>query len=175
MVVRLLWTALEGQEALMTLSGFTSVVSRRMFVAVALGASLFVGSNAWAQAAPAEQDAFKFSTDSAVMIYSIKPDKAAGFEALWSALRTKALASEKPDLKALGESLKIFKVQSAVPEGQGQMYFFFADPAAKISYQIVPLLYNSGLFTRAEADEAFNKVGADAFMIINAIPATKVP
>jgi hypothetical protein len=162
----------------MTLSGFTSVVSRRMFVTVALGASLFIGSNAWAQAAaaPAPQaDPFKYTSESAVMIYSITSDKAAPFEAMWKGILAKLAASDKPELKALGESLKIYKVDAAPAAGQPQTYFMVADPASKTnSYQLTTLLYEAGLFTRAEADALFTPVGSGAFANINSIPTVKV-
>jgi len=163
----------------MTLSGFTSVVNRRLFVTVALGASLFLGSNAWAQAAAApaaQEDGFKFSTDSGLMIYSIAPDKTADFEAMWAAIRTKLVASPKPELKALGESLKIFKATSTPQAGQGQTYFFIADPASKTNtYALIWLLYQSELFTRTEADALFNKIGVAAFLQTSALAVTKLP
>jgi hypothetical protein len=166
----------------MTLSGFSSVVSRRIFVAVALGASLFVGSHAWAQAAagpaPAAQtDNFKFSTDTAVMIYALAPDKAAAFETLWKSILTKLAASEKPELKELGANLKIYKVEAAAQPGQPQMYFMTADPASKTqTYNITTLLYdtNLGLFTRAEADTLFTPLKEGAFQTINAIPTVRL-
>jgi hypothetical protein len=173
----------------MRLSGLASVVGRRVLVMVALGASLSVSSMAWAQAqgapaggdaaaAPAAQaDPFKFSTDSGLMIYSIQPEKVADFEAMWSALRAKMAASDKPDLKALGDSLRIYKVATPPGAGQGQTYFFIADPASKtLSYQLIPyLLYNSGLFTRAEADTYWNKLTAQAFMQLSAVGVNKLP
>jgi len=166
----------------MTLSGFTSVVSRRLFVAVALGASLFVGSNAWAQAAagapaaPAQTDNFKFTSESAVMIYGLKPEKIAAFETMWKSILTKLAASDKPGLKELAASLKIYKVDGT-PAGQPQMYFFTADPASKTnSYNITTLLFDPavGLFTRAEADALWTPVGSDAFATINSIPTVKL-
>ena len=161
----------------MSLSGFTSVFGRRTFVAVALGASLIIGSTAWAQAAPpAPVDNFKFTTESAVMIYALTPDKAPAFETLFKAILTKLGASEKPELKALAASLKIYKVEGT-PAGQPQMYFMTADPASKThSYNITTLLFDPayGLFTRPEADALFNPVGASAFTTINSIPTSKV-
>jgi hypothetical protein len=177
----------------MTLSGFTSVVGRRMVGTVALGASLLLGANVWAQAAPAGQapagqapaaqpaaptppaDPFKFSTDSAVMIYGIAQDKVPAFESMWAAIRTKLAASEKPDLKALGDSLTIMKVTSPLQAGQGQTYFFIADPASQTtSYSLVYLLYSAGLFSREEAETMFNSVGQPAITQLSAIPTAKL-
>ena len=163
----------------MVLSGFASAVGRRILLTVALGAGLLcMPSMAWAQAAPAaEADPFKFTSDAGLMIYAIAPDKAADFEAMWAALRTKMAASDKPDLKALGESLKIYKVATPPAAGQPQTYFFIADPASKTtSYQLIPyLLYSSGLMTRAEADGYWNKLTAAAFQNLSAVPVNKLP
>jgi hypothetical protein len=151
---------------------------------VALGASLFVGSHAWAQAAAgaapaaaAPQDNFKFSTDTAVMIYALAPDKAAAFETLWKSILTKLAASEKPELKELGANLKIYKVDAGSQPGQPQMYFMTADPVSKTqTYNITTLLYdtNLGLFTRAEADALFTPLKEGAFQTINAIPTVRL-
>lgn len=157
----------------MALWGFASALSRRTLVTLALGASLCVGSTAWAQAA--QEDPFKFSSDAAVMVYTIKAEKTADFEAMWTAIRAKLAASDKPELKSLGDSLRIYKVAAgASPEGQ--TYFFIADPASKTtSYALSPfLLFTSGLFTRAEADALFAKV-SDAIAGLNAIPLAKLP
>lgn len=172
----------------MTLSGFASVVSRRMVVTVALGASLMIGSHAWAQdaagqapasgqaAAPAAQaDPMKFSSEAGLMIYSIAQEKVAPFEALLAAIRTKLQASEKPEFKAMADGLTILKVATPPPAGQGQTYFLIASPASQVnSYSLIPLLYNDGLFTREEADALFNAVGTDAFKQVSAVPANKL-
>jgi len=108
-------------------------------------------------------------------VYTIKADKVGDFEAMWAAIRTKLAASEKPELKGLAESLRIYKVASGAT-ADGQTYFFVADPASKTSsYGLSPfLLFTSGLFTRPEADAMFEKV-KDAIAGLNAIPLTKIP
>lgn len=157
--------------------GFASAVCRRTVVTVALGASLCVGSTAWAQAAaaaPAQDDPFKFTADAAAVVWTIKPDKIAGFEEVWAAIRAKLAASDKAELKQLGESLKVYKVGGPVP-ADGLTYFFIADPASKTtSYNITYLLFQSMLFTRAEADLMFPKI-QEAVAGLNAIPFVKVP
>ena len=71
------------------------------------------------------------------------------------------LASDKPDMKAMGESLRMYKMPAA--PGADVQYLFVADPASKTaSYNPSPfLLYESGLFPeRKEADELFAKLAA---------------
>ena len=155
----------------MTLSGFARAMGRRTLAAAALAAVVGTGT-AWAQEQPA--DPFKFSADAAVMVYTIKPESTADFEAMWATIKTKLAASEKPELKQLGESLRIYKV-AAGATADGQTYFFIADPASKtVSYSLSPfLLFTSGLFTREEADALFKKVNA-AINGLNAIPLGKL-
>jgi hypothetical protein len=101
----------------MTLSGFASVWHRRTVVTLALVAGLAMASTAWGQAAApqaapqaAEQkDDFKFNAEAASIVWTIKGDKTADFESVWAGIRTKLAASDKPELKALGESFKIYK------------------------------------------------------------------
>jgi len=142
---------------------------------------LVFSSSVWAQGAAAgapaaaPEDPMKFSTDSALMLYNVKPEKTADFEAMWAAIRAKLAASDKPELKALGDSLRIYKSTGAPNPGQGQTYFFVADPASKTtSYNLIWILYSSGLFPRPEAEGLFNKVGQEGFIGINAVPITKV-
>ena len=162
----------------MALSGFASVFSRRTVLTLALGAGLSIISTAsvWAQAAAAPpQDDFKFNADSAAMVWTIKGDKVKDFEDAWTGIRTKLAASDKPELKALGESFKIFKLDVTPVPADGQTYFFIADPASKTStYNITWLLFTSGLYTRAEADAIFPKV-QESIVQVNAFPLKKLP
>ena len=156
----------------MALSGFASVWHRRTVVTLALVAGLAMGSNVWAQAAPA--DDFKFSSESAGIIWTIKGDKVADFESVWAGIRTKLAASDNPELKALGESFRIYKVDVTPVPADGQTYFFIADPASKTTtYSVVWLLYESKLYTRAEAEVLFPKI-KDAIVQVNAIPFKKL-
>jgi hypothetical protein len=101
-------------------------------------------------------DPFKFSHDAGLIIWAIKEDQVESFELGWSVIRTRLLASPRAELKALGESLRVFRsVNRLGPEGT--TYMFIADPASKTtSYGLSPfLLYESGLFARPEADELF--------------------
>lgn len=153
----------------MTLSGFARAMGRRALAAVALAAVLGTGT-AWAQ--EQQQDPFKFSSDAAVMLYTIKPEATADFEAMWTSIRAKLAASDKAELKQLGESMRFYK-PAATPDGQ--IYFIIADPASKTtSYSLSPfLLFTSGLFTREQADEMFKKVST-AIAGLQALPVSKL-
>lgn len=166
----------------MKLSGSALASSRRVVVALGFAAVMGAASVAFAQApaaaAPAQAaapaDPFKFTTDAAGIIWMIKSDKAADFEAVWKAIKAKLVASDNPEYKALGDSLKMYKAD--IPAGpDGDTYLFVADPASKTtSYGVSPfLLYESKLFTRAEADEMFAKLSA-AISRINPLPMNAV-
>src|SRR5262245_66637653 len=79
-----------------------------LLVAVAVCVS---APRALAQEAAA-QDTLKFTGEAAIVLNLIKPEKAADFEAVWKDIKAKLAASDKPELKAFGENLKIFKVDS---------------------------------------------------------------
>lgn len=163
----------------MEVFGFASASVRRIVVGAGLATVLCVAVNAGAQDAPAapeqqapqqgqeqgaqaaapQADPFKFPHGVGGIIWYIKPENAADFEAVWSAIKAKASASEKPDLKSLGDNLSIYKLDAdAGPDGL--MYLFIADPAsATLSYSPSPfLLFESGLFTMDEAKAHFEKL-----------------
>ena len=136
-----------------------------------------------AQQAPA--DPLKFSHDGPLLlIYQVKPDRAADFEALWAAIRAGLAKSDRAEVKAFGESLVPYKVSSTP-----NVYVFKLDqPSKTFSYNPVAILYdaehiltpapNPGLFSRAEADELYNKKfsgsGGDVFTAIQPWPLVKV-
>lgn len=157
----------------MVFGGFTSALRRLTLVALALGVVSFgTASTAWAQAE--QKDDFKFSSAAGVSIWQIKSDKVADFESVWTAVLAKLAASDKPELKELGTSLKIYK--AATPAGpEGQAYFFVSDPASKdLSYSLTFFLYGpNNLFTRAEADLMFPKVN-DAVLALSVLPLAKL-
>lgn len=103
-------------------------------------------------------DPFKFSTDAAFMLYVVKVGETENFELLWSVIRSRLAASSRTDLKALGASLTIYRMGAPAGSPLTEVtYLFLADPATKTaSYSVAPfLLFESGLFGRAEADEMF--------------------
>ena len=95
---------------------------------------------------------------------------------MWSAIRARLLGTDKPELKALGESLRFYKWDIA-PGADGVTYLFVADPASKTtSYSPSPfLLFNSGLFAdQTEARALFDKLAA-SLTSVNPIGLVKLP
>jgi hypothetical protein len=166
--------------------------SRRAIVVLGLGAVLAVPSFAAAQAAqapaaggqapasggaaPAQPDPFKFSSDAALMQWIIAATGADEFEKDWALIKSRLSASTKPDLKALGDGLHVYKIDIApAPAADGTpsfTYLVLADPASKtMTYAISPfLLFEAGcepapapkgtgcLFKYEEGDEIFKKL-----------------
>ena len=84
--------------------------------------------------------------------------------------------SDKPELKAFGDTLsKMYRV--AVPPDQSggmAIYVFQVDqPSSTQSYHPVEILFKSGLFERADADMIFAKL-KDAYKNIQAWPLAKI-
>jgi hypothetical protein len=181
-----------GRHFIMTLSGSRPAAGWRGIVAVGLVA--FFPGVASAQNPPpppptqtpppaqqppaqAQDDPLKFKGDLPVLIVNqIAGDKAADFEAAWAAIKEKLAKSEKPELKAFGETLnKMYKV-SIPPDQSGGLaiYIFQVDqPSATMSYHPVKVLYESGAFERADADMIFAKL-KEGYKNIQAWPLAKM-
>jgi len=169
----------------MNVLGSGSALSRRLIVTALFSAMVGVAATAQAQqapapaapAAPAAQadappDPFKFTSDAAMVLWTVKADKTADFEAVWSELLKKAAASDKPDVKAVADTLKMFKAD--IPASpQGVTYFFQMDPAKAPTYSPTVLLYSSGLYERPQAEELYKKL-ADTIAGINPVPLKRV-
>jgi len=176
-----------------------SATSRRVMVMLGIAAACAV-SEAWAQQAPAapaagapaqqpaagqppaaeQQDGLKFSADAALIIWSVKPESSAGFEKAMSVLRSRLAASDNPELKAAGDSLKVYKQAAPAEAGKPITYFSRVDPASKsVSYNPQYLMFTakkadgSTLFERAEADELY-KLLLDGVQGVNALPLSIV-
>ncbi len=141
--------------------GVGSASSRRTMVAVLFAGFAFTAVSVQAQdapapaqeaQAPAQADAFTFSTDAAVMTYYVKPDQVATFEKIWGQIRGGLEASDKPELKAISSTLKVFKASGA-PTENGVAYFVIVDPVNKTqSYSPSPFfLFETGFFDDATA------------------------
>jgi len=171
--------------------GVGSASSRRTMVAILFAGFAFTAVSVQAQdapapaAAPAQEaaadDPFKFTTDAALMIFYVKPEQTAAFENVWGSIRGRLAASEKPDLKALGDSLKVYKAPGD-PTPQGVTYFFVADPVSKsLTYSPSPfLLFEAGLFEDAEARTLFEQLngalnGINPLPLNNAAPPIAAP
>jgi len=150
-----------------------------MVFVLGLAAALAAGSVTYAR--QQQPDAFLFKANTAMIMWQVKADKTADFESAWQAIKAKALAHSKPELKALGESLnKMYKLAVdpvTVPNvGPVVTYYFILDPASTaVSYDPSNLLFGEGmgLFERAEAEPVFNKL-KDSLVGIGPQPLQKV-
>jgi hypothetical protein len=175
----------------MKLSGFASAWGRRAFVMATLGGLVAAGPRiAFAQApaapapaapaAPAEQapppkDEFQFSSDAAIVLWTIKPEATNDFELVWKTVKGKLAASDKPEMKALGDSMQIFKVEMVPGAAPGPVtYMFVMAPVVKgATYHPIKILYESGIFPREEAQPLFEKLSG-AYTGINPLSLVKV-
>jgi hypothetical protein len=105
----------------------------------------------------------------------VKPEKTADFEAVWKDIKAKlAGLTDKPELKAFGENLKIYKLDGPPDPATGVTYIFFCDPVSKTqSYNPTSLLFESGAFSREEADAIFAKL-KDCYNRIVPWPLVKI-
>ena len=125
-------------------------------------------------AAPKPPDPFKFSAEHVLLINQIKPEKAADFESAWAAIKDKLSKSAKPDLKEMGDGLKIFKLATPGAAGSPVLYIFEMSPPSKTqSYDPTQILFFSTAFERAEADAIYAKI-KDAYASITPWPLVKV-
>lgn len=172
-------------------SGSLSMSTRRAFFAVITVALLCGASGMRAQqaagqqppagqppaaAAPAQPaDQFMFTTDAGQVIFQVKPDKAADFESAWTEIKTKASGSEKPDWKAFGDSISLWKV-NGTPAEQPAVYVLQVSPASKtMSYDPGKILFvPGGLWERAAADLVFKKIADSLAAGFNVLPLSKV-
>lgn len=166
----------------MRFSGSVSVVSRRALMALAVVAGL--SSVAFAQdpaaAQPAQpQDQLKMTDDHVMLMYQIKPEKAADWEAGWSEIKAKLVASDKPDIKQFGESIKLYKVE--LPASPVTIYIFDFDPPSKMfSYDPTKILYyddaTKTLFgDRETIDKLYAKVDPKQTLAGVPSPVSKLP
>jgi hypothetical protein len=142
-----------------------SALSRRIVLILGVVAVLATARVASAQAAaPPPDDPFQFKTPMGWILWQVRADKVADFESAWVAVKTKFAASEKPEHKAVAESLKMYKPETDPVDvanvGKVAFYYFVVDPASQTqSYNPTALLYETGdLFPRAEADAIFEKL-----------------
>ena len=182
-------------------SGSLPVTSRRALVALGVVAVLCATSGLKAQPpaqtppaaqAPAQPaDPLKFNIDSPVLIvFTVKAEKAADFEAAWAGIRAGFAKTTKPDLKAFGDTLKVYKVDftaiamPAPPAGSPVVYVQQIDsPSKTFSYNPVKIIYEmlnnngqeGGAITRPEADDLYGKLGLkEQLVTINPWPLSKL-
>jgi hypothetical protein len=174
----------------MTWLGVGSASSRRTTMGILVAGLMWTAASVQAQEAPApapsqpqpeaqapappQDDPFKFKSDAAIIFWSVKPEQTAAFERVWSTIRARLEGAERPDLKALGQSIKIVRPEGP-PTPQGVPYFFIIDPVSKtLTYQPSPfLLFQTGLFEDAEARQLYEQLMASVNGI-NPTPVTPV-
>lgn len=127
------------------------------------------------QTPPAQADPFLITAEQALIIFQVDPTKTADWESAWAESKTKLSAlADKPDYKALGESIHMFKVAGASADpAQPAIYVLHLSPPAKVSYDPTKFLFAPGVMPRAEADAIFAKISA-SFKGVNVLPLTKV-
>jgi len=126
-----------------------------------------------AQPAPAQPDPLKFSSAVAMVLNEIKPEKAADFEAVWAEIKTGLAAAQKPELQQQAGSFKIYKIGLELPAGSNAIYIFSIDPVPGVTFDPVKILYESGAFERAKADELYGKL-KDSYVRITPWPLVAV-
>lgn len=140
-----------------------------------------------APAAPAAQtpaDPLRFTTDDAAIVIQVSPGKGADFEAGMGSMLSNLNGSAKPDLKALGASMKLFKVSAGTPADQPALYVLMVTGASKeLSYNYGKILYYSGkepgaaysgIFEKQEdATAVYTKI-KDSVASINPWPLAKI-
>lgn len=165
---------------------FVAQPLRRLNIAVL--AALLVGSTAAVAsaqdpaqqqpqqaAAPAQPDPLRLTAGPAMLYNQIKGDQAAAFEAAWAEIRAGLAASAKPELQQQAAAMKIYKINAPAAAGQPTVYLFFMEtlPAGGATFDPIKLLYESGAFERAKADEIYAKI-KDAYMQIAPWPLVAI-
>jgi hypothetical protein len=145
---------------------------RRVCLLLVVAACCLAAPRVTAQQAP--PDTLKFTGEAAIVLNLVKPEKAADFEAVWKEIKAKLATSDKPELKAFGENLKIYKVDTPPNAQTGVTYLFICDPVSKTqSYNPTALLFESGVWKREEADPIFAKL-KDCYNQILPWPLVKI-
>jgi hypothetical protein len=147
--------------------------ARRTVAALVVGMFALLPAVAAAQDAPAAPaaeataDAFKFTSDAALIMWQVQPDKTADFELVWRVIRQRVETAATAEVRALVTGIRIYAPDFTA--GESRTYVFHVDPVVKTgSYSPTYLLFESKLFERAEADELFAKMSG-ALMPGNAI------
>lgn len=121
-------------------------------------------------APPAAPDPMTFTSGTAIVLNEVKPGKEADFEAVWTEIKAGLAASEKPEFQQQAASLKMYKLATELPAGSNAIYVFALDPIAQgKTYDPVKILFESGVFERAKADELYARL-KDAYARITPWP-----
>ena len=150
-----------------------------MVVALSCGAAVAEARQA-AAAAPAAgaqaPDQFMFTSDAGQVIFQVKPGSAADFESAWGEIKTKLSASDKPDWKALGDSISLWKVAAQGAADGPVIFVLQINPASKtLSYDPGKILFaTGGLWERAAAEPVYKKIVDSLAAGFNVLPLAKV-
>jgi len=139
----------------------TTPHTARTWRALAIGAVLLIaslpGTAAAQQAAGPAADPFTFTSDAALIMWQLQPDKAADFEMVWRVIRQRIETAGSAEVRALLAGMKMY--QPGFTAGDALTYVFYVDPIVKGgSYSPTFILFESKLFERGEADELFAKM-----------------
>ena len=72
--------------------------------------------------------------------WQIKPEKADDFASLIKELKAKMATSEKPDVKAQGDSIKLMRVQTDPSVAGPAIFLLMLDPPSSLSYDSVKMM-----------------------------------
>jgi hypothetical protein len=111
--------------------------------ALVLAVAFLLGGVSFATAQEPPKIAVAFTSDAGLIIFYIKPDKTADFEALMAKLKEGLGKMDAPEAKQQAASMKLFK--NKVADGAAvAIYVLVADPAVKnVEYWFLPVLYKA--------------------------------
>ena len=116
-----------------------------------------------------------FTTPAGMLLVQIKPDQTAAFEELITKLKAALAATADPDLKAQGDTMKVFK--SGEGMGDSALYVVLVDPAkAGTEYNPIDVLFKTMTDDEKRAPETTEtlKRYANAFSGVNKLTLTPV-
>lgn len=140
-----------------------------------------------AAAAPAQapaDDPLRFKSDSAAIIFSVKPEATADFEAGYKALFAQMAVTTKPGMKELAATMTLNKVAVPAVAGQPIIYMMLIpNPSKEFSYVYGKILFYSGkdpgdkydgIFEKQEDATAVYQKLVGAIAGINPFPLNKI-
>jgi hypothetical protein len=135
----------------MVRSGFLPAVNRRALVVLLFASALGVSTGAAHAQDPAAaqpqqqpaQDVFKFSHDGPLlMVWTIKPERAADFEKAWLSIKDALAKSANAEYKALGDGLTVYRVTQQLKPGDPEVFVFQVNPPSRsLTYNPVTILF----------------------------------
>jgi hypothetical protein len=114
---------------------------RALILALAVLAVTAVPSHAQTPAAPAVPNARVFSGAAGLILYTIKADKTADFEAVMNKTKEALGKSDKPERKQQAASWRVYKSDTPHPQNGNVTYVMIIDPAIKAAdYNVINVL-----------------------------------